>query len=364
MAAPKVGEIVERARSQTRLSWLQMFATALAAISMAVISSQITNAFNSILAVGLVSMVSAMVGEFWRFTVTVGAESAKQIVEPVLPTKADEDTEGKKKKGEETEVFSTVDKNDEVQVTREADITFLGDGRTVQTEESTRIDLFPEEGTNEESLIVPPPPGGKAASQAKVQSKSPAQQEEKPRGKWGTFWYVVMHSQALQMSLLFAIIGLVTIGISYSVAKAQGGNEYHITNVQEQLSDEQKDAIVDAAIEAARQQQLQGEGTDSSDSTDTAPTGSVEEQIAQLTAENTTLQESVNSLSAQLADQQAANDSLLARLTALEQALNSIGGGSGGGTGGSETEGNTGDSLDRAQVGEEAYSSYGEQTVN
>ena len=91
MAKHRIRKTWKSITAQSRLSVPQVSATALAAITMAVVSSRLTSFSSSILIVGLISVVSALASEFYRILITSSAEKTKQVVAPILPVLAGEE---------------------------------------------------------------------------------------------------------------------------------------------------------------------------------------------------------------------------------------------------------------------------------
>ena len=77
---------LKSAWADTGLSLGKVLAAALAAITMALLSPQIMSLANSVLVVGVVSVVSALVGAVYTFVVSLTSRGAKKVVAPVLGT--------------------------------------------------------------------------------------------------------------------------------------------------------------------------------------------------------------------------------------------------------------------------------------
>lgn len=71
------------------LSILKVSATALTAVSMALISSRLTGFINSMILVALVSIGTAVLSEFYRIMLSLTSLGAKKVVAPVLRINAD-----------------------------------------------------------------------------------------------------------------------------------------------------------------------------------------------------------------------------------------------------------------------------------
>ena len=76
MAKHRIRKAWKSITAQSRLSVPQVSATALAAITMAVVSSRLTSFSSSILIVGLISVVSALASEIDRILITSTAVKA------------------------------------------------------------------------------------------------------------------------------------------------------------------------------------------------------------------------------------------------------------------------------------------------
>lgn len=304
-------------RSRTRLSIPQLAATALAAITMAVVSSRLSSFSSSILIAGLIAVVSAVSSEFYRILLDTGAEKTKEVVAPVL-------SEAGRHGSNDTEV-SPAQADAARSQTQELPPTPVPHGETEGVEDEA------ETAANEDSLAQHVADTGDEGSPARPKRKVAA-----------ALLSALAHNQVAQMSLVFFLVALVTIGVSYGVARAQGGTHYNsFTTVTQSLSEEEKQSLLD---EAAAQANANGDSGESHASTETGstepstdnstqPTETAQEpdeatgeadladEVARLQQENESLQNSVDDLAAQLSTEQDTISDLLARLEALESQL-------------------------------------------
>ncbi|WP_129587552.1 hypothetical protein [Actinomyces minihominis] len=258
-----------------------MIATALAAITMAVVSSRLTSFSSSILIVGVISVVSALSSEFYRIVITSSAEKTKQVVAPILghvdPALAED----------ATAVLGKVDEGE------------AADGEAL---DQTKVLPVPEADVIEGTVTVP-------------------ETDEKRPG----FWRIMLSNQVVQMSLIFLVVALITVGVSYGVARAQGGDEYnsnYYTSITQSLSEEDKQALLDAAAAIAKAEAEANGQQSSSVTPEVNPEleGALA-KLEQLVNENAQLQANIDSLSQSLESEQAKTNELLARLEALEALL-------------------------------------------
>lgn len=328
-----------KVRSRTRLSIPQLIATALAAITMAVVSSQLSSFSSSILIAGLIAVVSAVSSEFYRILIATGAEKTKEVVAPVF-------SEGARRpdSGETPDTTETVMSN----ATVAADDTVVSAGTVVSTAassptEQTPVALTGEHGSSasaDEDETAGEPSGESSAGfsgESDGESTSGTAKKGRPRKKVGSALVSALrHNQVVQMSLVFFLVALVTVGVSYAVARAQGGGSYTtFTTVQQSLSDEEKQALLD---EAAAQtgsgetaEEIPGDvpapTEDADDGSPEEPEGGDEpdsqlaEEVARLQRENEELRNSIDDLAASLDGEQDTITELLARLDALEAQL-------------------------------------------
>ncbi len=205
----KIKQIAHKARSKSSLSLVQVLATALAAITMAFVSTRVTSAFNSFVAVGIISVLSALVAEFWRFTIRVGAESAQAIVvEPLLKISAEDPVEGVG-----------------VEATDDSVIIDTPEGSS-PGDDPTSVEV----AIGETEPAVPAPTNGKLLLR--------------------TLW----RSTPVRLSLLFLLLGSLTVGVSYIVARSQGQPDTHVTySPVQQLTEAEKQELLDAAALIAEQ---------------------------------------------------------------------------------------------------------------
>ncbi len=263
-------------RSRSKLSAPQVIATALAAITMAVVSSELTSFSSSILIVGVISVISALSSEFYRIVITSSAEKTKQVVAPIL---------------ESTPTATSA-------VVLEVP------------------DLSPED--KDDATIQQEPVADVVSGQVSLEDEEPS-----PRP---SFLRVLLSRQLVQMSLLFLVIALITVGVSYAVARAQGGDEYnsnYYTSITQSLSEEDKQALLNAAAAIAKAE-AEASGQQSSSTTTPEVNPELESaltRLEQLVTENAKLQADIDALSQSLEIEQTKTDDLLARLEALEALL-------------------------------------------
>lgn len=79
-------------REDSSLSLLKVSGTALTAVSMALISTQLTSVLNSLALVAIVSIGSAIVNEFYRVVLSVTSLGAKKVIAPIVMTNPDGST--------------------------------------------------------------------------------------------------------------------------------------------------------------------------------------------------------------------------------------------------------------------------------
>ena len=289
MAKHRIRKTWKSITAQSRLSVPQVSATALAAITMAVVSSRLTSFSSSILIVGLISVVSALASEFYRILITSSAEKTKQVVAPILPVLAGEE----RSQGAEA----------------------TADG----TETAVHTDLTTTQPTLDDTVVAPVADVVSGHVTEPSHEGTPEQQSKHP------ILSAVFHNQVVQMSLIFLVVALITVGISYGVARAQGGdqfNSYTTNTVEQTLTDEQRQALVDETVQRVQQQLAeQDQSAGQTDGDSGSQSGAAPSDLTQILQENARLQEEVASLSALLETEQQKTDDLAARLEALEQQL-------------------------------------------
>lgn len=323
-------ETFKRVRAESGLNILRILATALAAVTMAVISSRLTTVMNSLILTGVVSIGSALVNEFYRTVLTVGAERTKTVVAPIIG--AEEAHKHAAASEDETQVLPAVQETSQTTQVHQADPVGVGTRATETAETTATKSTVGETGARETAV------SGTAASAAATSEASEPQHEV---SKAKMIWERMRHNQVVQMSLIFAIVSLITLGVSYTMAAKAGGTEVKVnrTEISQSLSEEDKQALVDRAVDAAKGkggQDVEGDkGTqpDPNEQTETdQPTVNLDDldsteqmleaQITELQNENAALQGTIADLQNALAAESAKTDELLRRLEALEQAMN------------------------------------------
>lgn len=244
----EVKSAVKDAREQSALSWPRIIGTALAAVTMTLISTRLSSVFGALLLTAIISIGSALAAEFYRVVLTVTAEGTKKVIVPAIldVESADEANDG------ETEII---------------------DMEAVEEAEPSAEDQVDE--------------------QVHKRSRNP--------------------NQLVALALVFGLVSLFTIGVSYSVARSQGGDIYNNTTIEnpvQKLTDEQTQKLVDLATQASK---------------DGAPDlKTVLSNYQSLTEQNELLKKRVDSLEGSQKDQVA---KLQAEIDALRQDVKNLQGG-------------------------------------
>lgn len=240
----------KRARGESGLSWPRVIATALAAVTMAVISTRLTSVFNTLMLTGLISIGSALAAEFYRVVIKLTAEGTKKVVHEVAR----------------------------------------------QTDES----LSPAEEDSE-------------ADSTLLDQDGPDDQPSETKSSSTT----LRGSQFVQLALVFGLVSLLTVGVSYLVARAQGGDVHNYTTIQrplESLSDEEKQALIDIAVEAAKDNDGGLTGFQQQIAT-------LQSQVDDLTSSNTELLATITDIREQIGTSEAKNLELETQIKQLEEQI-------------------------------------------
>ncbi|WRS30390.1 hypothetical protein U6G28_01475 [Actinomycetaceae bacterium MB13-C1-2] len=191
--------VVEEARESSSISWPRVIATALAAVTMAVLSTRLSSIFSALMLTAVISIGSALAAEFYRLVITVTTEGTKKVIVPAILEQEDEPGE--------------------------AD----SDGKT-EADGNDSAEKNPESAEEVETTTEP------EARQAKRHAH--------------------LSNQVVLLSLIFGLVSLLTIGVSYAVARAQGGDVYSTTvetHPVQELTQEQLDSLVDLATQASQE---------------------------------------------------------------------------------------------------------------
>lgn len=313
-------ETFKRVRAESGLTLLKIMATALAAVTIAVISSRLTSVMNSLMLTFVISISSALINEFYRTVLTVGAEGTKAVVAPILG--AD---------GEHSHSATTA-----TGTPAEAAAAGTSTTQTVVAAAPTETAVQPAATSVEaatESADVDAPSDVKDVAAPSDETPTAEENDAEARGEdgkkrpvlltkhfWARLWDSVRHNQVVQMSILFAVVSLITLGISYSMAAGAGTTEITVNKTEtttESLTDEERQELLAEAIEASKQDGLV-DGEDPSTMTPEELDTELLEDLSELRAENSQLNDAVASLQGTLQQQQAQIADLMARLEALE----------------------------------------------
>lgn len=280
------------------LSVLKISATALTAISMALISSRLTGLVNSLILVGMVSVGTAMMSEFYRIILSLTSVGAKKVVLPVMKVNAD-GTTSKTVINMETTVTDNV-----------ADaLKDSSSSPTIQENDSSLIDKISENNQKDGEKFV----------------KTSFNPVRSIKG------YLERNPQ-MKTALLFTLMATLTIGVNYyvtthnQVEPSVQHTVVHTTN-KEELSDSEKEEIIDSAVDKAKNTIPASPPTviispapeDNSDdeinNQQTATDEQLQTQIEELRVQNQQLQERLDALEAKDAESTVPVDNLPTPIT-------------------------------------------------
>lgn len=262
---------VQRAKQGSGISWPRILGAALAAVTMTLISARLTSVFGTLMLTGVISIGSALVAEFYRILINMTAEGTKKVVAPII---------------------------------NELDLPLA-------TEPGGPEGAEPENPASEDTESEDTGSGDAEANDAEAAAAEVAERAEEEQEKVATSSHRL--SQFTLLALIFGVVSLATIGVSYAVARAQGGDIYQTTTVQrpiEQLDDEEKQALVDLAVQMSQQ------GLPNLDQ--------LSSQIDTLAQQNQSLQDTIDQLRSQQESDADQIAQLQQRITELNQRLDSI----------------------------------------
>lgn len=210
-----------RAWRKSGLSASKVIATALAAIAMALIAPRITGLTSSLIAVGLISVVSAVLNAFLSSAAEATADSAKRLA-AVVPGVAG---------ARAADHGSEPDRGEVAWVEAGADVE-------AGAEVEAKVDPEAESGADEAAGTAGT--AGTDGTDAGTESV------------WMVRLRRVFHSNYIYL-VLFAVIAVVTIGVTWAIADATGDTTLIRSSTVQVISEEQRQSIVDdAAADAAR----------------------------------------------------------------------------------------------------------------
>ena len=143
---------IRKAQDGSNISWPRLIATALAAVTMTLLSSRLTSVFGSLMLTAVISIGSALTAEFYRVVINMTAMGTKKVVAPIIS------------------------------------------------------DLEPGSETSPEP-----------EAEEEVEERAEAEDKAAHKGERRL-------SQVTVLALVFGVVSLLTVGISYAVARAQGGD--------------------------------------------------------------------------------------------------------------------------------------------
>jgi hypothetical protein len=240
------------------LSFIKIATVALTAVSMAIVSSKLTSVVNSLVLAVLVSVGTAVFGEIYRIILSITAAGTKKMVAPI------------------------VEKLDEV---------------TPQTEEIKVLKEQVAELDKEES-----PYKGLTLRKAIVRYFE--------RNKY------------MRTALLFTFIAIITVSISYTISNSTDKQElvsnYNTTVQQTSISDDEKNKLIQDAVNQANQ------NSQSEESADSEKTSEISQALKTLQDSNKDLQSKLDQLQTDKeSDEQKITD-LEAKLSELEKTVKTL----------------------------------------
>lgn len=204
------------------LSILKIAATALTAVSMALLSANLTGIVNSLMLVAIVSIGTAIVSEFYRVILSVTSLGAKKVVAPVLQTTVIKDKDGK-----------TTTVTSETPILDETDLKNLKEDAREQENMKSLEEQVVETGNGKIRLIF-----------SKIKYK---------------ISHYFRNNPFMRFILLFAGIAILTISTSYFVSEGNNNTDSIFTTVykteeqKQSLSETEKQEIIDEAVAQAKE---------------------------------------------------------------------------------------------------------------
>lgn len=212
------------------LTFLKILVTALTAVSMSLLSANLTGVINSLILVALVSVGTAIVSEFYRILLSVTSLGAKKVVAPVIQVRTIKEGNTVRTITEEVVELDEKDVNDEDRET-------ITEVEREESEENHRIQELEQEvidtGRGRRRLVI-----------AKVHQR---------------FIEYFNKNPFMKFVVLFAGIAILTIGTSYLVSEKNQNTDNIFTTVyktekkQDTLSKTEKQAIIDEAVKQAQE---------------------------------------------------------------------------------------------------------------
>lgn len=316
-----IRQAIKDATKESGISLLKILAAASAAVTMALISSRLTSIFNSLVLVAVVSVTSALVGEFYRIFFSVAATGTKRVAQEVIVPIVHADLGPDDEDLTETTVIEPSGVDD----------TLIVEG--ADADDAAAVGAAPDDVVAVEDVTDDVADGDSDMPSSPAKRVAARHERRSARRK-----NALRTNQFVQLSLVFGVVSLITVGVVYAVARSQGKTDitYNYTTVHknpvEQLTPEQQQALVDMAVAATEAQQEASEQDEGE--TPTPTPGPVEEQleilkteVADLTAQNDTLLTVVDGLTADLASERDKTTALEQRLQELEALVGQLQGG-------------------------------------
>jgi len=214
----KFKEIVKE--SSSGLTLLKITATALTAVSMSLISANLTGIINSLILVALISIGTAVISEFYKIILSVTSLGAKKVVAPVIYTKTVKDKNG---------------------TTR-----IITEEQPIITEDISKIDQILEDQENTKTLQEES--SGTRTGQAKLVLLLTKQKISR----------YFKNNPFMRFVLLFAGIAILTTTTSYLVSENNQNTDSVFTTVyktektEEKITESEKQEIIDEAVEESK----------------------------------------------------------------------------------------------------------------
>ena len=317
-----IRQAVKDAAKESGISVLKILAAAAAAVTMALISSRLTSIFNSLMLVAVVSVTSALVGEFYRIFFSVAAQGTKKVAKEVIVPIVHPDGESDEVDLTETTVIGSTGLDD----------TVVEDAVTV--EDTAQGEVISADLTTEDTGGD----GGEGKGPGDLSSSPEETKDSRRQARRKRQKNALRSNQFVQLSLVFGVVSLITVGVVYAVARSQGKTDitYNYTTVQknpvEQLTPEQQQALVDMAVAAtnAETEESEQDGSTTEQPDDVASQLEIlETEVADLTQQNQDLQATIDALTANLNSETEKTSALEERLQVLETLVSQLQGNGG-----------------------------------
>lgn len=264
-SAAKDLSLKEKIKKDSSFSWSKVIIAALAAVTVAIISSRLNSVVNSMLLVALLSIISALLNEAYRIFGVIASSSAKKVADPILTVITGDNEEDANGVTPTTSIQVTADgtslHTSPIVVNKIEKVSSLDTGvidESLSVEEKKILEENYWQLPDDRIIKASELDHAEAVHTAAIQVVKDAlginsSKDDSPKGFLDKLKAFIAARPGLLLILMSTIVAIIALFVSYTVAnQLEPGNTYTTINKPiVELTKEDRQALIDEAVDSA-----------------------------------------------------------------------------------------------------------------